>query len=395
MGHCPKMVKISPALHKASKGIGPLKYTVNLYHTRSSMMVNGRDAEAFTRAHKVALGQILNIQNLDSIDDELHSILVRELDNIRVGSLSTNLKAKSVKDKEQAVKILPLNGKTTDHLSDCTPDMPPQFLCLHCGQSAHTNVIECSACTEWFHFDCEGMSLAESQAYDYAERDYICNICKMEHQNQTATEDIEVSTDRQMEETGTGDVVPLNGLGPTDIDKSTPIHQPDPVIPISTASTGERTSNTTTDSLGPPAIPSDNSHKKQTKALAAVREQDKNKASSNKSLTAISQSGQCQNNSDTLAQDGQDVLAEQMVKSKEKILNSREKKLKELEKKLHIKEISLSDQVQQNDFSKAYIVTMENKVKELESSNRLMKMKLLSQADASIDLPTPRDTSSN
>ena len=84
-----------------------------------------------------------------------------------------------------------------------------------------------------------------------------------------------------------------------------------------------------------------------------------------------------------------------MVKSKEKILNSREKKLKELEKKLHIKEISLSDQVQQNDFSKAYIVTMENKVKELESSNRLMKMKLLSQADAIIDLPTPRDTSSN
>ena len=239
--------QIRVTLHKASKGIGPLKYTVNLYHTRSSMMVNGRDAEAFTRAHKVALGQILNIQNLDSIDDELHSILVRELDNIGVGSLSTNLKAKSVKDKEQAVKILQLNGKTTDHLSDCTPDMPPQFLCLHCGQSAHTNVIECSACTEWFHFDCEGMSLAEFQAYDDAESDYICNICKMEHQNQTATEDIEVSTDRQLEETGTGDVVPLNGLGPTDIDKSTPIQQPDPVVPISTASTGERTSNATTE----------------------------------------------------------------------------------------------------------------------------------------------------
>ena len=126
--------------------------------------------------------------------------------------------------------------------------------------------------------------------------------------------------------------------------------------------------------------------------MAAVREQDKNKASSNKSLTTISQSSQSQNNSDTLTQDVQDVLAEQMVKSKEKILNSQENKLKELEKKLHIKEISLSDQVQQNDFSKAYIVTMENKVKELESSNRLMKMKLLSQADASIDLPTPRDT---
>ena len=56
--------------------------------------------------------------------------------------------------------------------------------------------------------------------------------------------------------------------------------------------------------------------------------QDKNKASSNKSLTTILQSDQSQNNSDTLTQDVQDVLAEQMVKSKEKILNPREKKLK-------------------------------------------------------------------
>ena len=92
-----------------------------------------------------------------------------------------------------------------------------------------------------------------------------------------------------------------------------------------------------------------------------------------------------QPNADNVHHDGQDLLAEQLLKSKEKMLNNREKKLKDLEKKLHLKEISLSDQIQQNDFSKAYIVTMENKVKELESSNRLMK--LLSQMDAGIDPP--------
>ena len=94
-----------------------------------------------------------------------------------------------------------------------------------------------------------------------------------------------------------------------------------------------------------------------------------------------------QPNADNVHHDGQDLLAEQLLKSKEKMLNNREKKLKDLEKKLHLKEISLSDQIQQNDFSKAYIVTMENKVKELESSNRLMK--LLSQMDAGIDPPPP------
>ena len=75
-------------------------------------------------------------------------------------------------------------------------------------------------------------------------------------------------------------------------------------------------------------------------------------------------------------------LNDQMLKSKEKLLSTKERKLKDLEKKLHMKEINMSDQLDQNEYSKTYILTMEHKVKELENTNRLLKMKMLQQEEA-------------
>ena len=70
-----------------------------------------------------------------------------------------------------------------------------------------------------------------------------------------------------------------------------------------------------------------------------------------------------------------------MLKPKEKTLNAREKKLKDIEKKLHLKEIGLTDQIDQSEYAKAYIVTVENKVIELANSNRLLKMKIIIQVE--------------
>ena len=77
-------------------------------------------------------------------------------------------------------------------------------------------------------------------------------------------------------------------------------------------------------------------------------------------------------------------LNDRMLKLKEKLLSTKERKLKDLEKKLHMKEINMSDQLDQNEYSKTYILTMEHKVKELENTNRLLKMKMLQQEEAGI-----------
>ena len=88
------------------------------------------------------------------------------------------------------------------------------------------------------------------------------------------------------------------------------------------------------------------------------------------------------------ADESETSLKDQMLKSKEKSLSNEERRLKELEKKLNNKEISLSDQLDQNEFSKTYIVSMENKVKELESANRLLRLQLLSVPDQNPPSPS-------
>ena len=69
-----------------------------------------------------------------------------------------------------------------------------------------------------------------------------------------------------------------------------------------------------------------------------------------------------------------------MIKSKERFLYARERELNELKKKLHPKEIGLADQLDQNNYSKAYITTMDNKMKEQENTIRLLKMKMPSES---------------
>ena len=380
---------------KTSKGLGLHKYTVNLYHTRSSMMVNGREAGTFTEAHKAALGHIINIQNLDSIDDELHSILVGELEKIQLDPISPTPQERSVKEKVQNLKALTQGSGAITQMRDQSPNVSQQFLCLHCEQSAQMNVIECSFCTNWFHFDCEGLSEEEFQSYDAdIDRDYTCVGCRV--QNQAA----EMATEEKDEDLQLDDsLVPTsNNQVSVASDIAMPSKQDNPVarqeVVVPDLESGNA-SNHKSVVVGSGTV---------CKQKGNARKTQTNKAQDNRVLeiadTASSRLDTSpiptnQNIPDTHSQDVPDVLAEQMLKSKEKLLNTRERKLKELEKKLHLKEISLSDQIQQNDFSKAYIVTMENKVKELERSNRLMKMKLLSQIDASIDVPTTDPTLSN
>ena len=314
---------------KTSKGLGLHKYTLNLYHTRSSMMVNGREAGTFTEAHKAALGHIIIIQNLDSIDDELHSILVRELEKIHSDPISPTPQERSVKEKVQNLEALTQGSGAITQLRDQSANVSQQFVCLHCDQSAQMNVIESSFCTNWFHFDCEGLSEEEFQSYDAdIDRDYTCVGCRV--QNQAA----EMATEEKDEDLQLDDsLVPTsNNQVSVASDIAMPSKQDNPVarqeVVVSDLESGNASNHkSVVAGSGTVCMQKGNARKTQT-----------NKAQDNRVLeiagTASSRLDTSpiptnQNIPDTHSQDVPDVLAEQMVKSKEKLLNTRERKLKE------------------------------------------------------------------
>ena len=80
-------------------------------------------------------------------------------------------------------------------------------------------------------------------------------------------------------------------------------------------------------------------------------------------LTDGSKTKKGDNSSDT-------SLKEDELRAKEKTLTSKERRLRDLQKKLNSKEINLGDTLDRIEYSKAFISQMENKIKELETSNK-------------------------
>ena len=176
---------------------------MNLYHTRSSMIVNGREAHLFTADHKDAVGKVLTVQNLDSIDQELREVLLRELDKIQIPSLNPQLpepvKANVTGLQSQLGSTIPNSYNTqppvpntvrlVSHSLPQKPvhDSPSQtptdtdlqlYVCAHCNMPSVDNAIKCSVCCNWFHYMCESMSREEFDRHcDDLNASYLCLSC--------------------------------------------------------------------------------------------------------------------------------------------------------------------------------------------------------------------------
>ena len=81
-------------------------------------------------------------------------------------------------------------------------------------------------------------------------------------------------------------------------------------------------------------------------------------------------------------------IRESEVRAKEKALANKERRLKDLQKKLNTKEINLGDTLDRVDYSKAFISQMESKIKELENSSRLLRLKVLSVPESTSSGPS-------
>ena len=71
------------------------KCTINLYHTKSKVMVNGREVTSFSAEHSKITQSILTSENVNMLDQKLRINIVDGLKSIRsncVKSRSTKLK---------------------------------------------------------------------------------------------------------------------------------------------------------------------------------------------------------------------------------------------------------------------------------------------------------------
>ena len=177
------------------KGNLKQKYIINMYHTKSKIMVNGSEAHRFSQEHSSITDKILQSEDVNKLDKDFRDHLIDGLKSIKLQQPS----AVSEINVEQ-----PQSPQNTNIHNDDTDDAVP---CLSCDELVISDGIFCDSCECWLHYKCENLTSAEVERLTHSDDPYHCRTCNFERDCQILDsnfhdlEDLTVLTnDRNTEE---------------------------------------------------------------------------------------------------------------------------------------------------------------------------------------------------
>jgi len=173
------------------------KFTINLYHTSSQILVNGNRIDIFVELLYQKLCDEIKKEyhNLNIMNNDIFSAI--EQNSIRQGqSLAIqNSEEKVLNNPRETVEVnnttitahnienntsYNMEKKELEQLNttnlEQSSNINVQFVCPICNQSAGDDTIECSECRLWIHFECAKISNRNLPLYK--KKDYICIICR-------------------------------------------------------------------------------------------------------------------------------------------------------------------------------------------------------------------------
>ena len=148
------------------------KYTINLYHTKSKVMVSGREVTSFSAEHTKIAESILTSENVNMLDQELRINITDGLKSTEsncVKSRSTKLKdgSKQTQNNQNlainsadAGKSEPVQDPAARVISQIDNSQNMQLneehneICPMCEIGVEYGIC-CDLCLKWYHFQCE------------------------------------------------------------------------------------------------------------------------------------------------------------------------------------------------------------------------------------------------
>ena len=181
------------------------KYTFNLYHTTSTILANGREAKStFLDDHlpKIIRTIQCNKSMLDQLNKEIETALASFRSENKQKSREGKSKISSHKENRTPVNQIAYIVSSTDeepkirqqstsmiqYDSKDSVDIPENqdesvCLCPLCVDPvlADDKAVECSQCTNWYHYKCLDISLQEIQELESDETiRFQCMTCKIQ-----------------------------------------------------------------------------------------------------------------------------------------------------------------------------------------------------------------------
>ncbi|MEW8546327.1 MAG: hypothetical protein AB2693_22650 [Candidatus Thiodiazotropha sp.] len=160
-----------------------LKYSINLYHTKSKVMVNGKEAYRFNSEHVKISDIILSGEDVSGLDKEYADTILEGLRAIRVSkstpetnqnssnTLITNTSPQLLTEQSHVQGDSPILVNTSGYgdSNELNGDPSP---CPSCTNLVDIGGIFCDGCENWFHFECETLTAEDVRRYDGSDDPY-------------------------------------------------------------------------------------------------------------------------------------------------------------------------------------------------------------------------------
>ena len=349
---------------KTQNGCGKPKYTINLYHTNNSMMVNGRDSTQFNAEHLKIAEHILDSEQVSMLNQAIFAQIQNELKSICVNS-------KSQKKTKRASQCGPSMHTPELNTSGVSPqpaestlcvrpdDEPEPLSCPTCDQRLDSrDSVCCDRCDLWYHLDCEMINPEMCSLLQNSDIGYTCLVCTHEVQCEDLNESLDLP-DRNVQEAmpdeSREETHRKIGYEPGPVRHETPIHNrlhPQP----KGGTTPQQTRMVT------PHLPT-----KPPTAHASSEMQNRIRVSVNNRNSAKEQLERPQRDASLVNQNTQ----MQSVSDNEP--NIEVGKSSKPQKKVNKSKIKETEQEEQLKLSRSVINSLERKLSEIENSNKILK----------------------
>ena len=198
---------------KTQRGMGKLKFCMNMYHTKNKIMVNGPDSSLFNKNHDQIVKVILEKSDVQALNQAVYQAIMIQLNNMNITKAKLKNKDSQVKslmitshqqldeltqrvrdenslDGESNERIC-VSTESTQQSNECGDEESNSLdYCPHCDQYVG-NGIACDSCECWYHYGCEGL---DNNGLSNDSESYICRSCKQDHENELTHSLAEIDT---------------------------------------------------------------------------------------------------------------------------------------------------------------------------------------------------------
>ena len=380
--------------------------------------MNGREANQYLTDHKEIVKAVLTYPQLSTLDEDLLQIIRVKLNSMcgskkKLIGISDSIQRRDSDLQQQCEDPMVTDSLSADvTVSDIVGSLDGQddWLCVHCSDSAVSNCIECTKCHEWMHWSCENLTEEIYKSHvENPDSEYIYLLCKNDQLNEAddQTLDCDNSTSKSQPVVVESEGQSLSLVSHSEALAQSPdvtLNRPESPTPHHQIEESIVKEPSTIPAMN---VLADNVALTQ-RRISQVQDPDGcDRLSPGSSMCAqipvspVAEHPQvCVRHDDehphvdtsrstgSVAKPAPSACAEALsarledVTAKEKRLASKDRRLRELQKKFSLKEIDLGDTVDRMEYSKVFITQLENKIKELESSNRILKLRVLSATES-------------